>query len=117
MGQHQPDEQPYSERPVIESTGTSTIVRHYADYVRTGSELAGELINDRLDELLYLIDERLSEKACEPFRLESGEAQFVNNWTVAHARAKFSDKPSESSAPSGRHLVRLWNYPLLGSAN
>ena len=111
MGQFTSTESSYSELPLIESTTTGTLVRHYADYIRTGYELADDTIKDQLADLLTQIDAMLGENACKPFRLESGEFQFVNNWTVAHARAKFTDDETSDESPSGRHLVRLWNKP------
>ena len=117
MGQFAGDEQAFSEHPVIEYTGTGTLIRHYADYVRTGHELAGVLINDELSVLLNLIDQRLVDKTCEPFRLESGELQFINNWSVAHAQAKFSGDRIGNDSPPVRHLVRLWNRTLQSFVN
>lgn len=108
MGQFQNGERPYSDLPIMETSTKGTIIRHYADYVRTGHELADETMQEQLDELLIAIDKTLGEVACEPFRLEAGQFQFVNNWTVAHARAKFSDVETSG----GRHLLRLWNTPV-----
>lgn len=110
MGQFQSGDQPYNELPMLDAVNGHPLMRHYADYVRTGHELSKHPIsNDKLA-LLEQIDRQLTYTACQPFRLEAGQFQYVNNWTVAHARAGFEDKSIGSQ--SGRHLVRLWNRHL-----
>ena len=65
-----------------------------------------------IDSLLSALDTALAKNACEPFKLEAGQFQYVNNWSVAHARAGFSD---DTAASSGRHLVRLWNHSAVNT--
>lgn len=107
MGQHSVGELPFNTLPILQSTGVSVLMRHYADYVRTGFQLSGGEIPDDVDKALQIIDRNLLNSACPPFRLEAGQFQFVNNYTVSHARAAFK---SESTGV-GRHLVRLWSSP------
>lgn len=108
MGQHEHGEEVVSVLPVIEMSDQGKIIRHYPDYVRSGCKMAGEPLDKDVNSTLTSIASKLSANACDAFRLEAGEFQYVNNWNVAHARAKFSD----SEVQSGRHLVRLWCKPL-----
>jgi len=104
MGQHGKEESRYSMLPIVESLDGAVLIRHYSDYVRTGYDLAGDAVPDNVEQLLHTLDLSLITNACRPFRLESGQFQFINNYKVAHARAGFTD----SNSQSGRHLVRLW---------
>lgn len=105
MGQFTDSENPYSELPVIEEIDGKTLIRHYVDYVKTGHDLAGTTATTESLNLLDELEASLARNACEPFKLEAGQMQFVNNWTVAHARAGFDD----ANRSTGRHLLRLWN--------
>jgi hypothetical protein len=40
------------------------------------------------------------------FTLQPGEAYFINNYTILHARTAFDD--SDSPEEARRHLLRLW---------
>lgn len=110
MGEHKATEKPVRHLPIVERARFGTIMRHYADYVRTGFKLSDSDTPGSVDNLLTRLDQALKEQACTPFKLEAGQFQYVNNWTLAHARAGFSDEPESNS---GRHLVRLWNQSPL----
>ncbi|MEM7258871.1 MAG: TauD/TfdA family dioxygenase [Pseudomonadota bacterium] len=107
MGEHKPTEPPTRDLPIVEPSAGATIMRHYADYVRTGFGLSDTEMPNAVDVLLADLDAALAKNACEPFKLEAGQFQYINNWALAHARAGFNDDPA---ANSGRHLVRLWNH-------
>ena len=105
MGQLNEGENPYSDLPIVQQCAGETLIRHYSDYVKMGHKLADRPLNEDVCNLLTDLDQLLAAYACEPFKLEAGQLQYVNNWMVAHARAGFDDP----NAQSGRHLVRLWN--------
>lgn len=108
MSEHQLADKPFSHLPISENPGSQQRIRHYADYVRSGFQLAGQALPAALAGLLVSIDRTLASSACKPFMLEPGQFQYLNNWHVAHARSHFEATTEESS---NRHLVRIWNHP------
>ncbi len=112
MGQYKEGENAFNSLSIIQQAQNQTLIRHYVDYVKTGHELAGSDLPDDVVVLLHELEASLALNACKPFKLEAGQFQFVNNWTVAHARAGFDDPDADlemqSETPSGRHLLRLW---------
>ena len=105
MGQHDDGAAPFNSLPVVDARQSGALVmRYYADYVRTGHTLSDDEIDPEIDGLLQDLNQHLVANACEPFRLETGQIIYINNWSVTHARAKFKDESSQT----GRHLVRLW---------
>jgi len=116
MSEHGENESRYSLLPVAEFRQNELLLRHYADYVTSGYCLADQSIPSELHSALELLDQSLLEHACEPFRMEAGQLQYLNNRTVAHARRSFQDEEQSNSISENgaRHLIRLWNHLLDG---
>lgn len=112
MSEHNENDSRYSLLPVAEFRQNELLLRHYADYVTSGYRLADQSIPAELQSALDLLDQSLLEHACEPFKMEAGQLQYLNNRTVAHARRAFEDgEQSNSINENGaRHLIRLWNH-------
>jgi alpha-ketoglutarate-dependent taurine dioxygenase len=106
QGEHAPDAPRVSRQPVFEFEGGTLASRYYEDYVRNGSKLAGEELDDEGAQALEAMREIVDDPAnWVEFRIEKGQLQYLNNRQFAHSRTAFMD-----AAPGqGRHMLRLWN--------
>ena len=79
---------------------------YHSDYFRSGTEKAqGEcdpLTRATLDAFDSLAG---SPEFCLSMDLDVGDAQFVSNHSIVHARGAYLDGPHQESQ---RHLLRLW---------
>ena len=93
--------------PVFSDCQDNVSCRFITSYIHeaVGHE-SGELLSDRQIEALHYFDEVAhAEGVPINFTLEPGEAVFVNNFTVLHARSAFVN---DSDPEKKRLLLRLW---------
>jgi alpha-ketoglutarate-dependent taurine dioxygenase len=106
QGEHAPDAPRVSRQPVFEFEGGTLAARYYEDYVRNGSKLAGEELDDEGAQALEAMREIVDDPASwVEFRIERGQLQYLNNRQFAHSRTAFTD----AGPGQGRHMLRLWN--------
>ena len=106
QGEHAPDAPRVSRQPVFEFEGGTLASRYYEDYVRNGSRMAGEALDDEGAEALDAMRELVDDPAnWVEFRIEKGQLQYLNNRQFAHSRTAFKD----AGPGQGRHMLRLWN--------
>jgi alpha-ketoglutarate-dependent taurine dioxygenase len=106
QGEHAPDAPRVSRQPVFEFEGGTLASRYYEDYVRNGSRMAGEALDDEGAEALDAMREIVDDPASwVEFRIEKGQLQYLNNRQFAHSRTAFKD----AGPGQGRHMLRLWN--------
>jgi hypothetical protein len=93
--------------PVLSEREGWVSCRYVRDYILEGGvhETGEALTADELEALDYF--DEISHRSGVPikFTLEPGEAVFINNLTVLHARTKFV---SHTNAHKKRLLLRLW---------
>jgi alpha-ketoglutarate-dependent taurine dioxygenase len=106
QGEHAPDAPRVSRQPVFEFEGGTLASRYYEDYVRNGSKMAGEELDDEGTQALAALREIVDDPAnWVEFRIEKGQLQYLNNRQFAHSRTAFKDP----GPGQGRHMLRLWN--------
>jgi alpha-ketoglutarate-dependent taurine dioxygenase len=106
QGEHAPDAPRVSRQPVFEFEGGTLASRYYEDYVRNGSKMAGEELDDDGTQALVALREIVDDPAnWVEFRIEKGQLQYLNNRQFAHSRTAFKDP----GPGQGRHMLRLWN--------
>jgi alpha-ketoglutarate-dependent taurine dioxygenase len=106
QGEHAPDAPRVSRQPVFEFEGGTLASRYYEDYVRNGSKMAGEELDDEGAQALVTMREIVDDPAnWVEFRIEKGQLQYLNNRQFAHSRTAFTDP----GPGQGRHMLRLWN--------
>ena len=106
QGEHAPDAPRVSRQPVFEFEGGTLASRYYEDYVRNGSKMAGEELDDEGTQALVALREIVDDPAnWVEFRIEKGQLQYLNNRQFAHSRTAFTDP----GPGQGRHMLRLWN--------
>jgi alpha-ketoglutarate-dependent taurine dioxygenase len=106
QGEHAPDAPRVSRQPVFEFEGGTLASRYYEDYVRNGSKMAGEELDDESTQALVAMREIVDDPAnWVEFRIEKGQLQYLNNRQFAHSRTAFTDP----GPGQGRHMLRLWN--------
>jgi alpha-ketoglutarate-dependent taurine dioxygenase len=106
QGEHAPDAPRVSRQPVFEFEGGTLASRYYEDYVRNGSKMAGEELDDEGTQALVAMREIVDDPAnWVEFRIEKGQLQYLNNRQFAHSRTAFTDP----GPGQGRHMLRLWN--------
>jgi alpha-ketoglutarate-dependent taurine dioxygenase len=106
QGEHAPDAPRASRHPVFEFEGGTLASRYYEDYIRNGSKMAGEALDDEgaqaLDAMREIVDDPAN---WVEFRIEKGQLQYLNNRQFAHSRTAFRD----AGPGQERHMLRLWN--------
>ncbi|HEX4994688.1 MAG TPA: TauD/TfdA family dioxygenase [Methylomirabilota bacterium] len=106
QGEHAPDASRVSRQPVFEFEGGTLGSRYYEDYIRNGSKMAGEVLDDEGAQALEAMREIVDDPAnWVEFRIEKGQLQYLNNRQFAHSRTAFKD----AGPGQGRHMLRLWN--------
>jgi alpha-ketoglutarate-dependent taurine dioxygenase len=108
LGEEGPDEEPATPYrvPVFANRNGQLSVRYQRAGIAAGQRERGVPLTeediaafDLFDELAKAPENRLS------FHLERGEMMVINNYTVMHARARFTNHPESERQ---RRLVRLW---------
>lgn len=107
QGEHSNDDLPYEMHPVIVEREGEFLSRFYADYVINGYRKKGEAISESTAAALASLQVQLDRQPSIRFLLEAGQYQYVNNYTIVHAREAFDDVPDPVG---GRRLIRVWNY-------
>ncbi|HUP35237.1 MAG TPA: TauD/TfdA family dioxygenase [Candidatus Limnocylindria bacterium] len=106
QGEHAPDAPRVSRRPIFEFERGTLASRYYEDYIRNGSKMAGEELDDEGVQALEVMREIVDDPAnWVEFRIEKGQLQYLNNRQFAHSRTAFKD----AGPGQGRHMLRLWN--------
>ncbi len=106
QGEHAPDAPRVSRQPVFEFEGGTLASRYYEDYIRNGSKMAGEALDEEGAQALGAMREIVDDPAnWVEFRIEKGQLQYLNNRQFAHSRTAFKD----AGPGQGRHMLRLWN--------
>jgi alpha-ketoglutarate-dependent taurine dioxygenase len=106
QGEHAPDAPRVSRQPVFEFERGTLASRYYEDYVRNGSKMAGEELDDEGARALAAMREIVDDPAnWVEFRIEKGQLQYLNNRQFAHSRTAFKD----AGPGQARHMLRLWN--------
>ena len=108
-GEEQPGELPYTPYriPVYSNVEGKVSARYVRSYIEAGEAAAGRpmgvaehAIIDTFEAVTKRPDLMLE------FTLQPGEAYFINNYTILHARTAFDDGDAEED--QRRHLLRLW---------
>jgi alpha-ketoglutarate-dependent taurine dioxygenase len=106
QAEHGDGDPPVAHQPVFEHDGRTLIGRYFEDYVVSGSELAGESLDDEGREALAAMRSIVDDpEHWVEFRIEAGQLQYLNNRQFAHSRTAFTD----TAEGPHRHMVRLWN--------
>ncbi len=108
-GEEQPGELPYTPYriPVYSNVEGKVSARYVRSYIEAGEAAAGRPMGPA--ELVVIDTFEAVTKRPElmlEFRLQPGEAYFINNYTILHARTAFDDGDAPEDAR--RHLLRLW---------
>ena len=108
-GEEQPGELPHTpcRIPVYSNVEGKVSARYVRTYIEAGEAAAGRPMGAA--ELAILDTFEAVTKRPElmfEFTLQPGEAYFINNYTILHARTAFDDGDAPEDAR--RHLLRLW---------
>ena len=82
------------------------LARFYESYVRGGYDKRGEAVPQDVDAALSTLADAIDAQPAVRFKLEAGHYQYVNNYTLVHAREAFDD---ERGGRAGRRLIRVWH--------
>ena len=106
QGEHAPDDQRWSHKPVFESDGDRITAYFNPRRVEHGYEMRGIEMDDETREAIQAL-QRVSERTGlgKDFTFARGQIQIVNNRRLAHRRTAFRDWPEPERR---RHLVRMW---------
>jgi hypothetical protein len=92
--------------PVFGLAGGQVSIRYVRKSIETGmAKLGREFTSEEARVLDYLDELTRRPDLVKRMRLEPGDIQFVNNYTVLHARTGYKD---HSEPALRRHLLRLW---------
>jgi len=108
-GEEQPGELPYTPYriPVYSNVEGKVSVRYVRSYIKAGEAAAGRPMGAAERAIIDTFEAvtKRPELMLE-FTLQPGEAYFINNYTILHARTAFDDGDAPEDAR--RHLLRLW---------
>jgi hypothetical protein len=108
-GEEQPGELPYTPYrvPVYSSVEGKVSARYVRSYIEAGEAAAGRPMGEAERAIIDTFEAvtKRPELMLE-FTLQPGEAYFINNYTILHARTAFDDGDAPEDAR--RHLLRLW---------
>jgi len=109
QGEHAAHENGIQMNPIFESHEKQFLSRYYDSYVRNGYKLKHEAVSDELDAALRCLADIINKQPRVKFAMTGGQFQYLNNWTLLHAREAFDDTeltPEEET----RHVIRVWNH-------
>lgn len=109
QGEHAKDEIGYVMNPMFESYENQFLSRYYDSYVRNGYKVKGDELPGNLDAALQTMKTVISEQPDIRFEMSGGQFQYLNNWTVLHAREAFADT-EKTPEDQTRHVIRVWNH-------
>lgn len=108
-GEEQPGELPYTPYriPVFSNVEGKVSTRYVRSYLEAGEAAAGRPMGPAEHAVIDTFEAvtKRPELMLE-FTLQPGEAYFLNNYTILHARTAFDDGDAPEDAR--RHLLRLW---------
>src|ERR1700720_2777075 len=108
-GEEQPGELPYTPYriPVYSNVEGKVSVRYVRSYIEAGEAASGRPMGPAEHAIIDTFEAvtKRPELMLE-FTLQPGEAYFINNYTILHARTAFDDGDAPEDAR--RHLLRLW---------
>lgn len=108
LGENRPGSKPITDHrvPVFSDLDGVISCRYVRQYIEVAADEDPDIHIDAEDvEAMDLLESLAADPSFHhEFRLQAGEAVFANNFTVLHARSKFSD----AAESRGRHLMRLW---------
>ncbi len=115
QGEHAPHEPGWAPNPVFVEDEAGFLARFYESYVRGGYDKRGDAVPDEVDAALTTLAATLDAQPAVRFLLEAGQYQYINNYTLVHAREAFDDAGAgvaapESAAGKGRRLIRVWHH-------
>lgn len=109
QGEHAPHESGIQLNPVFEVSNGRFVSRYYDSYIRGGYKKGGQPVPEELDTALRCLETIINDQPCIRFEMTSGQFQYLNNWTVLHAREAFADTITTPEHET-RHVIRVWNH-------
>ncbi len=109
QGEHASGDTPYEMNPVFEASGGEFLTRYYESYIHNGTSKKGATLTPRYLEALQAFNDAILNQPKIEFAMSAGQFQYVNNWTVAHARKSFADTEA-TPVEHSRHVIRVWNH-------
>ena len=106
QGEHAEGERTWSLEPVFVEDEDGFLARFYESYVRGGYDKRGEAVPQDVDAALSTLADAIDAQPAVRFKLEAGHYQYVNNYTLVHAREAFDD---DEGGRAGRRLIRVWH--------
>lgn len=108
QGEHATEEEKTQMNPMFEAHCGLFLSRYYESYIRNGIKKSGLQLPAKLDDALNCIQHVVDHQPSAQFEMKSGQFQYLNNWTMLHARGGFKD---DNSTPEHlrRHVIRVWN--------
>lgn len=92
--------------PVFAMADGQLSIRYVRKSIETGMDKLGRAFSAEEEQVLDFLDEVTRRpELVVTMRLEPGDLQFVNNYTVLHARTGYQDHAEPALR---RHLLRLW---------
>ena len=113
QGEHAAHEPGWASNPVFVHDEAGFLARFYESYVRGGYDKRGDAIPEEVDAALAVLAATLDAQPAVRFMLEAGQYQYINNYTLVHAREAFDD-PVAGASPDAtgkaRRLIRVWHH-------
>lgn len=104
-GEEGPGEAPFSAlMPVFTVSEGTVSCRFNASMIRRGAQAMGATLSPLQEQALAYVEET-AVRCSYSMRMEAGDIQFLNNYTVLHSRTEFQDWPQPEKH---RLLLRLW---------
>jgi len=105
QGEHAPDAPRVSRQPVFEFEGGTLASRYYEDYVRNGSKMAGEELDDEAPRRSWPCGRSWTIPPTGRVPDREGPAPVPEQSPVRAQPDRFTDL----GPGQGRHMLRLWN--------
>lgn len=109
QGEHASGDTPYEMNPVFEASGGEFLTRYYESYIHNGMSKKGAALTPGYLEALQAYSDAILNQPKIEFEMSAGQFQYLNNWTVAHARKAFADTKA-TPVEHSRHVIRVWNH-------
>ncbi len=109
QGEHAEHETGVLLNPVFEAHEGQFMSRYYDSYIRGGYKLSDKPVPKELDAALLCLADVINGQPNIKFEMSSGQFQYLNNWTVLHAREAFDDTETTPETQT-RHVIRVWNH-------
>lgn len=109
QNEHALGSNPVENNPMFELYNSQFMARYYESYVLNGYKKANKAPPAMLDAALARLRETIAQQPSVRFEMSSGQFQYLNNWTMLHARQAFDDNEATPEDES-RHVIRVWNH-------